>query len=158
MVNTELPILARPEARVAGPRITSARFADGFVEVELSGESESQLRFRPSALPGLRKVKEQSLLQMRVTAGGQAVLLSDGSGEFTVDSILSGVLGVVTVAENARRAAQVRTEAHREAARVNGAKGGRPRKKVVDEPFSAKKVREHLPPPVEAQELDTALN
>jgi hypothetical protein len=135
MKQSALPVgVVAPPARESpvAPRIARAQILEGRLEVELGGEAEgSRLSFPLGRFPQLETASSESLADLRITANGSALLFKTANMELTLDSILRHGLGVVTATENARRARAVPSAARSEASRANGARGGRPKRRIV---------------------------
>lgn len=80
-------------------------------------------------LQGLDNASPAQLRKGCVAGGGTALSWPDLDADFTIVSLLHGVYGGRTwMSELARRAGAATSKAKARAARINGAKGGRPRK------------------------------
>ena len=80
-------------------------------------------------LQGLGDASESQLRHARVTGRGTSLSWPDLDADFTIMSLLHGVYGGKKwMSELARRAGAATSEAKARAARLNGAKGGRPSK------------------------------
>lgn len=129
---TEAEILAQiPAARAraaaerdAGLRATTARYdrkTDRFV-LELTNGYE--LGIPVATLPALRHATQAQLAAVEMSATGSAIRIPALDADYSVP----GLVLALTAREVGRRGGEVRSKAKSLAARVNGAKGGRPRK------------------------------
>jgi hypothetical protein len=112
------------------PRAAAACYdADsGRVVVELT--NGCTFAFPARALQGLADATDEALAQVEVLGSGYGLHWEALDADFSVPSLLMGLFGTEKwiAREQARRAGRARSPAKSEAARRNGAKGGRPRK------------------------------
>jgi Protein of unknown function (DUF2442) len=119
--------LARGEAaRSSEPRAAAARYDRelGRVVVELS--NGCTFAFPPRLAQGLEDATDDQLAGVEILGAGHGLRWAALDADLSVPGLLAGIFG--TRAYMARRAGQARSEAKAAAARVNGAKGGRPRR------------------------------
>lgn len=117
------------QARDAAPRAVSARFdaASGRVAIELA--NGSAFAFPARACQGLETASDAELADIEVSPAGDGLHWPRLDVDLGVRGLLLGQLGSdAWMREHAARAGRTRTPAKSAAARVNGAKGGRPRK------------------------------
>jgi hypothetical protein len=113
-----------------GPRAVRAEYNrdSGRIEVEMDGGW--LIAFPPGAAQGLRGASAELLSQVEIVGDGYALHWEELDADFTIPGILAGKLGTRTwMRELARRAGSIRSPAKARAARKNGMKGGRPRKR-----------------------------
>ncbi len=118
-------------ARLAStPRAVSVRFRqdDGRLQIELSGGIA--LLVPPKALEGLQDATADDLAHVEISPSGYGLHFPTVDADVYVPGLLEGRTGSARfmAAELGSRGGAVRSEAKAEAARRNGAKGGRPRK------------------------------
>ena len=114
------------------PRAMAARYDQptGKVEVDLS--NGCAFSFPARLVQGLDAASEEQLARVKPLGVGFALEWEDLDVQVTLAGLMAGVFGTQRyMAELARRAGQSRSAAKAAAARVNGAKGGRPRKTVT---------------------------
>ena len=111
------------------PRALAAHYngTTGTTEVELS--NGCSFAFPTSSVQGLQGIGEDILRQVAVVGEGFGLEWATADVQVTIAGLLAGVFGTKRyMAELARRAGKSRSPAKSAAARLNGAKGGRPRK------------------------------
>ena len=122
--------LARGRQALAEPHAVSARYIASARVLELVYSNGLTLRIHPKEVPALKDLPRSALAQAYVTPGGDGLVF--GESEIAAVSIPGLVARLIPV-DIARRAVaaargSVRTASKAEAARRNGAKGGRPAK------------------------------
>ncbi len=122
--------LAGGREALAEPHAVSARYIAGARVLELVYSNGLALRIHPHQVPALKDLPRSILAQAYVTPGGDGLVF--GESEVAAISIPGLVARLIPV-DIARRAVaaargRVRTLSKAEAARRNGAKGGRPAK------------------------------
>jgi hypothetical protein len=122
--------LARGRQALAEPHAVSARYVASARVLELVYSNGLTLRIDPKEVPALKDLPRSTLAQAYVTPGGDGLVF--GESEVAALSIPGLVARLIPV-DIARRAVaaargSVRTANKAEAARRNGAKGGRPAK------------------------------
>lgn len=86
--------------------------------------------FPPDKAQGLRGAAPQDLARVEVLPTGAALRWPSLDADFTIAGLLAGIFGTKAwMAELGRKGGSVTSEAKAAAARTNGAKGGRPRKR-----------------------------
>lgn len=113
-------------ARMSEPRAASARYdrAVGRVVIELA--NGCTFSFPPGLAQGLENATEDQLADLELIGSGYGLHWEALDTDLSLPGLLAGMLG--TKAYMARRAGQATSAAKAEAARANGARGGRPRK------------------------------
>jgi hypothetical protein len=87
--------------------------------------------FPPDLIKELRAAKPAEIAQAELTSLGTGVFWENLDADYTVSGLLNGVFGTkVWMKELGRKGGSVKSAAKREAAKINGAKGGRPRKDI----------------------------
>jgi len=122
--------LARGRQALAEPHVVSARYIAHARVLELTYSNGLALRIDPKEVPALKDLPRQVLAQAYVTPGGDGLVF--GEEDMAAISIPGLVARLIPV-DIARRTVaaargSVRSENKAEAARRNGAKGGRPAK------------------------------
>ena len=126
--------MARGRRRaLSEPRAAAARYdrRTGRVMVDLT--NGCSFVFPARALQGLAKASDAALADIEILGAGHGLQWRALDADFTVPGLLMGLFGTRAwmASELARRAGQARSPAKAAAARANGRKGGRPRRKVA---------------------------
>jgi hypothetical protein len=110
------------------PRATSARFdpTSGRIIVELT--NGCTFAFPPRLAQGLENATNEALAEIEILGAGYGLHWEALDVDLSVPGLLAGLFGTKTYM--ARRAGEVKSPAKAAAARANGAKGGRPRKRA----------------------------
>jgi hypothetical protein len=114
------------------PRATSVRYDEttGKVEVDLS--NGCAFSFPAGLVQGLSAASQQQLARVKTLGIGFALEWEDLDVQVTLGGLMAGVFGTKRyMAELARQAGRTRSAAKTSAAKINGAKGGRPRKAIT---------------------------
>jgi hypothetical protein len=115
------------------PQAVSAYYdrASGRVVVELS--SKIAVSFRPEDAQGLEHAKAADLAEVEVSPSGFGIHFPRLDADFYVPALLEGFLGSRKwmAARMGEAGGKSRSKAKKAAARANGLKGGRPRRKEV---------------------------
>jgi hypothetical protein len=115
------------------PRAVSAHYdrASGRVVVDLS--SKLAVSFRPEDAQGLEHAKVADLAEIELSPSGFGIHFPRLDADFYVPALLEGFLGSRKwmAARMGEAGGRSRSKAKKSAARVNGLKGGRPRRKEV---------------------------
>jgi hypothetical protein len=115
------------------PRAIAARYdaASGRIVVDLA--NGCTFAFPARALQSFSAATDDELAQVEVLGTGYGLHWEQLDADFTVPGLLMGVFGTRSwmAREQARRAGQATSKAKAAAARRNGAKGGRPRRKLA---------------------------
>jgi uncharacterized protein DUF2442 len=83
-------------------------------------------------LRGLQSAAKEQIARVEIVGGGTGLHWPDLDADFYVPGLLRGVYGNKKwMAEIGRRGGSVKSAAKKRAARVNGLKGGRPRRKEI---------------------------
>jgi hypothetical protein len=120
---------ARQEA-LEEPRARSASFnpRTGRIDVELT--NGCSFAFPPALAQGLRGASPVELAEVRIELDGEGLRWEALDADLLVADLLRGVFGSERwMSEIGRTLGRRRSEAKAAAARLNGLKGGRPRKK-----------------------------
>jgi hypothetical protein len=113
-------------AEAAEPRAVSARYDARVGRVVLELANGCAFSFPPRLVQGLEHAAEDVLASVEILGAGYGLHWQAADVDVSVPGLLAGVFG--TRAFMARMGGRVRSARKAEAARVNGAKGGRPRK------------------------------
>jgi Protein of unknown function (DUF2442) len=113
------------------PRAVSAHYerASGRVVVELS--SKVAVSFRPEDAQGLEHAKAADLAEIELSPSGFGIHFPRLDADLYVPALLEGFLGSRRwlAARMGEAGGKSRSKAKKAAARINGIKGGRPRRK-----------------------------
>jgi Protein of unknown function (DUF2442) len=112
--------------RAAEPRAAAARYDSERREIIVELTSGATFMFPCDLVQGLAGASENDLSQVEILGSGYGLHWEALDVDYTVPGLLAGVFG--TRSHMAKLAGQARSPAKAQAARTNGAKGGRPRK------------------------------
>jgi hypothetical protein len=135
LTDAEVDAAARRGEQLATdePRAKSAHFdaQSGRVVVELT--NGCTFAFPARALQGLAEASDEELADVEVLGSGYGLHWQRLDADFSVPGLMMGVFGAGSwlARERARQAGQTTSVAKAAAARRNGAKGGRPRRKLA---------------------------
>lgn len=110
------------------PRATAARYDHELGRVIVELNNGCTFTFPPRLAEGLEDATAEQLAQVELLGQGYGLHWEALDTDLSVPGLLAGILG--TRAYMARRAGQVTSPAKSAAARANGAKGGRPRRRA----------------------------
>ncbi|SEP50679.1 Protein of unknown function [Rhodospirillales bacterium URHD0017] len=115
------------------PRAASARYDRRTRRMVVELTNGCSFVFPPRALQGMAQAREAALADVEIAGAGHALHWPQLDVDFTVPGLLMGVFGTRAwmASELARRAGQSKSPAKAAAARANGRKGGRPRRKAA---------------------------
>jgi hypothetical protein len=116
-------------ARATEPRAKSARYDRHLGRIIVDLTNGCSFAFPPHLAQGLEQATAEQLSTVEILGAGTRLHWEALDADFSVPGLLAGIFG--TAAHMARLAGQARTPAKSAAARANGAKGGRPRGRVV---------------------------
>jgi hypothetical protein len=115
----------------SGPRASTAAFdrESGLVVMTLT--NACIFEFPPSLIKELRRATPDQIAGVTLAPHGTALHWDELDAHYTVAGLLNGVFGTrAWMSELGRKGGSKRSESKTQAARLNGAKGGRPRKAV----------------------------
>ncbi len=118
--------LEREAARLHEPRAVAARYDRQLDRVVVELTNGCTFAFPPRLAQGLEDATEDQLGEVEILGAGYGLHWEALDADLSIPGLLAGLFG--TKAYMARRAGQATSSAKAAAARVNGAKGGRPRK------------------------------
>ncbi len=133
-VEAELKRLPQATARGAAhssPHLqaTGARFDARKKRIVVELANGTSFAFPPQLAQGLSQATSADLAEIEITPMGTGLHWPRLDADLTVEGLLAGVFGSrAWMRQHAARAGSVTSAAKTEAARANGAKGGRPRK------------------------------
>ena len=111
------------------PLATSVRYISTRNSIVVEMNNGASLVIPRQLLQGLRDASPSQLRNACVSGRGTSLSWPDLDADFTIMSLLHGLYGGRKwMSELARHAGTATSEAKAKAARINGAKGGRPRK------------------------------
>jgi hypothetical protein len=116
-------------ARTAEPRAASARYDSLLGRVIVDLTNGCTFAFPPRLAQGLESATDDQLSQIEILGAGYGLHWEALDADLSIPGLLAGIFG--TRAHMARRAGQASSPAKAAAARVNGSKGGRPRKSAA---------------------------
>lgn len=108
------------------PRAVSARYDRDQKRVVVELANGATFAFPASLAQGLEGASESELASIEILGNGYGLHWESLDVDLSVPGLLAGIFG--TRSYMARRAGQATSAAKAAASRVNGAKGGRPRK------------------------------
>ena len=110
------------------PRAVEAYYEKGRVVVNLS--NGCTFMFPPELAHGLAGASPSDLKDIEILPPGFGLHLEKLDADFSLSGLMAGIFGTKAwMAEAGRQGGSSTTEAKARAARANGAKGGRPRKR-----------------------------
>lgn len=115
-------------ARQVEPRATAARYDRKSARVIVELNNGCTFAFPPHLAQGLETATDDELATVEILGAGYGLHWEALDVDFRISGLLSGMFG--TKAYMARRAGQATSPAKAAAARINGAKGGRPKKQA----------------------------
>ncbi|SDM25892.1 Protein of unknown function [Oryzisolibacter propanilivorax] len=108
---------------------TAARYDARHKRVVVELANGSQFAFPPALAQGLEHARAADLAEIEITPLGTGLHWPRLDADLSVEGLLSGLFGSRTwMRQHAARAGRATSAAKAQAARANGAKGGRPRK------------------------------
>jgi hypothetical protein len=110
------------------PRAASARYDRTLDRVVVDLTNGCTFAFPPRLAQGLEAATDEQLKQVEILGVGYGLHWETLDVDLSIPGLLAGLFG--TKAYMARRAGQATSPAKAVAARANGAKGGRPRKRA----------------------------
>lgn len=122
---------ARGEHRHAsGPTAVTARYDRDLGRIVISLSSGLEISFRPQDAQGLEAAEPEDLATIEVSPSGQGIHIPTLDADLFVPALLEGFLGSQRwiAARLGSRGGRSTSEAKASAARINGRRGGRPRK------------------------------
>jgi len=122
-------IAAGARADATEPRAQSAWYDAESDRVVIALRNGVELRIPRSLLQGLQQTSPEELTNVEILADGYGLHWEEPDVDFTIPGLAAGIFG--TKSWMSRLGGRSRSQAKGEAARRNGAKGGRPRKSVV---------------------------
>jgi len=115
--------------RDSEPRAVSARYDRQSRRIIVELTNGCTFAFPPDLAQGLAEAGDDDLAQVEILGAGYGLHWETLDVDFTVPGLLAGVFG--TASWMARRAGKATSPAKAEAARRNGARGGRPKKALA---------------------------
>jgi hypothetical protein len=113
-------------ARLHEPRAASARYDRRSRRVIVELANGCTFAFPPKLVQGLEAATEEQLFQVEILGAGSGLHWDALDADLSIPGLLVGLFG--TKAYLAQQAGRAKSVAKAAAARVNGAKGGRPRR------------------------------
>jgi len=131
MVDLDEAQFAAAEARgsaaaLAEPRALRARYDRRLGRIVVALTNGCMFAFPARLAQGLENASDDEIAAFEVLGNGYGLHWESLDVDLSIPGLLAGLFG--TRSYMARQAGQARSEAKAAAARVNGAKGGRPRK------------------------------
>ena len=108
------------------PTVQAASFVNG--ELRLTLDSGAQLTLSARKVRPLAHLSDEQLQEVRAVSGGTILMWPQAGASIMVEAFLEAVTGLQTLKSAQRKGGAARSHAKAQAARENGAKGGRPRK------------------------------
>ena len=116
-------------ARLNEPRAAAVHYDAKMRRIIVDLTNGCAFAFPPELVQGLETASEEQLSEVAILGPGYGLHWDKLDVDLSIPGLLSGVFG--TAAWMARRGGKSTSEAKANAARVNGAKGGRPRKAAI---------------------------
>lgn len=113
-------------ARAHEPRATAVRYDRQLGHMIVDLTNGCTFAFPPRMAQGLGDATDDQLDQVEILGTGYGLHWEELDADLSIPGLLAGLFGTATYM--ARRAGQAKSPVKAAAARVNGAKGGRPRK------------------------------
>ena len=117
-----------------GPLVTSVEYRPGSgLDLLILKLSDGRRHMIPREdLQGLQSATREQIAHIEILGGGTGLHWPDLDADLYVPALLRGIYGNKKwMAEIGRRGGSMRSVAKKRAARVNGLKGGRPRRKEI---------------------------
>lgn len=125
---------ARERARIAretGPRAKSVRYSRATRRISVTLTNDAAFSFPTKIVPGLGNASHSELAKVNVSPSGEGLMWSELDADVSVSGLLEAVIGQGPWMRLLGRSGGIsRSPAKAQAARANGAKGGRPRASV----------------------------
>lgn len=119
-------------ANASFPHATAVAYSADHNLVVIDLENGAKFAFPPNIAQGLENASAEQLARVEVTPGGHGLLWPEIDAALSVQGVLSGIFGSKAWAKDfASRGGRSQSSAKVSAARTNGAKGGRPRKRAL---------------------------
>jgi len=112
------------------PRVQQVHYNAVGGTLELQLRDGTMIRTEARSLSALAHATDGELADVKIVSNGAALHWNELDVQMTTPAFLSRVLGMRTIGEVARLAGSRSTPAKSAASRLNGARGGRPRKKA----------------------------
>jgi hypothetical protein len=135
-VKSELTHLDAAAARgqieqTSGLRAQSAHYDTRKKLVVIDLANGSSFSFPPQLAQGLAGARPSELAQIEITPQGSGLHWPKLDADLTIEGLLAGLFGSRSwMRTHAAKAGSVKSSAKAQAAKANGAKGGRPRKTI----------------------------
>ncbi len=114
------------------PQATAARYDARHKRVVVELANGSQFAFPPALAQGLEHARAADLAVIEISPLGTGLHWPRLDADLSVEGLLAGLFGSrAWMRQHAARAGRSTSPAKAEAARANGAKGGRPRKSMA---------------------------
>ena len=121
---------ARARGQAVGPRAVSARYNVRTKRLEVELDNGMGVTVPAVMLQGLQNATAKQLRQVEIRGGGIGLHWEELDADVYVPTLFQRILGAPRwMAELGRAGGRARSEKKAAAARANGAKGGRPRKR-----------------------------
>jgi hypothetical protein len=141
------------EADLREPRAVDAYYDEENNRVVLNLATGVTVNFPPNLLQGLEGASASDLSEVEVSPYGTSIHWEKLGADFSVPGLIAGVFGTrAWMADFARQGGRSTSDAKAAAARANGQKGGRPRKKPIQSAAIGAKRKSHEVPVNESRE------
>lgn len=136
------------------PRAESVRFDERENLIIIRLINGCIFGFPPTLIKELQNAMPDEIAQVELTPNGTGVFWENLDADYTVTGLLNGVFGTKAwMKELGRKGGSKKSEAKTEAARINGAKGGRPKKDVGEHRISIRLQKHDFLPLPESREF-----
>ncbi|NEP45488.1 MAG: DUF2442 domain-containing protein [Okeania sp. SIO2H7] len=114
------------------PRVVSAQYENDKCKITVHFSNGMEFSFPPVLAQGLVDATPEQLAEVEVSASGMGLRWDSLDVDLLVDKLMLGFLGTKAwMQQMGQKGGQSTSEAKASAARKNGKKGGRPKKKAV---------------------------
>lgn len=137
-VKTELALVEAAQARgqieqATDLRALSARYDSRKKCIVIGLVNGSSFSFPPELAQGLAQARPSELAEIEISPQGSGLHWPKLDADLTVEGLLAGLFGSRSwMRAHAARAGRAKSLAKTQAAKANGAKGGRPRKSTAE--------------------------